>query len=85
MNLSEMRNLLGHMLNSDPMGIKSPMSHNHNQEVSVMYPVEGIRLDWHDDSVTVTTNEVTFDLLYNNRTEAELASELTDIIDYLNQ
>jgi len=84
MNLSEMRNLLGHMLNSDPMGIKFPMNHTYNQqEVSVMYPVEEIRLDWHSNSVSVTTNEISFDLLFEGRSEAELASELTDIIDYL--
>jgi len=87
MNFLEVRKCIAHMLHQDPMGINDPLVHNgvNESEINLAYPVEGIRCNWKEDKVEVSDikNDLQYSLLYEDRTEGEVASELVAMINHL--
>ena len=62
-------------------GIDSPL--NEVKDVSLTNLVSGVKSRWMSDRVRVWTSDVSFDLMYNGRSEAEIASEFLDMVEEL--
>lgn len=81
MNLQAVNDAFNHMSSPDPLRIQNPDLEQSGR--SLGFPGKNISFMFGDNSVRVSFKDESFDLMYNNRSEAELASELVDIVDYL--
>lgn len=93
MNFLQVRNNLAHMLHQDPNGITKPPIDDpdenkeivNHQSLDLTNPVGSIECDWWGDHVRIfdPEREISFSISYENRTEGEIAAEVTKILDYL--
>jgi len=94
MNFYEVRNNLSRMMHPDPNGLlDEDYSLNDSTKVRTdfvnpssfdMTEVRGIEMKWMDDKVLINPdNDPSFSIKYEDRTEGEIAAEVTKIIDYL--
>lgn len=76
------------MLNEDPLGILSPLTHSVKpEELDLTNPIGNIQCNWQDEYVRLYDPEkdLAFKVKYKNRTEGEVAAEITKIMDYLHE
>jgi hypothetical protein len=91
MNFLEVRNNIAHMLHQDPNGISNPPINDPDEDENLVNPnsinmtnINGIELKWLDNKVLINPNEKpSFSITYDDRTEGEIAAEVTKIIQYL--
>ena len=63
-------------------GIDNPLNQP-KENLDLTNPLSGVKAKWLDDRVRTSVDGTSFDLMYNDRSEAEIASEFLNCVEEL--
>jgi hypothetical protein len=84
MNFLQLKNNLQHMLADDPMGINNPLVDQSTKNVRITQPHEDVHIEYFDHYMIVDVDGLEpRHVDYYHYSEAEVASEIVNLVDKL--